>query len=90
MNKLSDIIIPILVKYHVKKAALFGSYARGDFDEKSDIDILFEPPNNMGIGVVSLKRDLENALEKKVDLVSYNGISKYLKEYILGNQKPLL
>jgi len=90
MNHLSKTIIPILLKYQVKKAALFGSYARGDFDEKSDVDILFQPPDDMGIGVVSLKRDLENALEKKVDLVSYDGISKYLKEYILSNQKPLL
>ncbi|PIY71859.1 hypothetical protein COY87_03950 [Candidatus Roizmanbacteria bacterium CG_4_10_14_0_8_um_filter_33_9] len=90
MNQLSNTIVSILQKYHIKKAAFFGSYARGDFDEKSDIDILFQPPDDMGIGVVSLKRDLESALEKKVDLVSYNGISKYLKEYILGNQKPLL
>lgn len=90
MNHLSKTIIPILLKYQVKKAALFGSYARGDFNEKSDVDILFQPPDDMGIGVVSLKRDLESALEKKVDLVSYDGISKYLKEYILSNQKPLL
>lgn len=32
-------IIPILKKYGVKKAALFGSYAKGDFDDQSDVDI---------------------------------------------------
>lgn len=74
----------------VKKASLFGSYARGTQDEKSDIDILFEPPEGMGIAVVRLKRDLENSLNKKVDLVSYNGISRYLKKYILSNQTQLL
>jgi len=90
MKQISDQIIPILRKYAVKRAALFGSYARGDYDEKSDVDVLFEPPQGMGMGVVSLHRDLENSLKKKVDLVSYNGISKYLKKYILAGQVPLL
>jgi len=90
MKQISDKIVPILLKYGVKKAALFGSYARGDYDEKSDVDILFEPPNNIGMGVVYLQRDLESSLKKKVDLVSYNGISKYLKKYILANQAEIL
>lgn len=82
--------LPILKQANIKKAAIFGSYARGDFDEKSDIDILVEPPENMGLEFVNLKLDLEDTLNKKVDLVSYNGISKYLKNYILANQFPLL
>lgn len=83
-------IILVLKKYGVKKAALFGSYARGVADEKSDIDILIEPPEGMGITIVRLKRDLEDTLHKKVDLVSYNGISKYLKNYILAHQIQIL
>lgn len=55
-----------------------------------DVDILFQPPADMGLEVVSLKRELEKKLEKKVDLVSFNGISKYLKKYILSNQVQLL
>lgn len=83
-------IIPVLKKYGVKKAALFGSCARGVADEKSDIDILIEPPERMGMTIVRLKRDLEDTLHKKVDLVSYSGISKYLKKYILANQIQIL
>jgi len=90
MKQVADQIIPILHKYHVKKASLFGSYARGDYNETSDVDILFQPPKHMGLEVVSLKRDLEGVLKRKVDLVSYNGISKYLKQYILENQVPIL
>lgn len=90
MKQISDQIVPILIKYGVKRAALFGSYARGDYDEKSDVDVLFEPPQGMGMGVVSLHRDLEDSLKKKVDLVSYNGISKYLKKYILEGQISIL
>jgi len=90
MKTLKNKIVPILLKYKVKKASLFGSYARVDFDHKSDIDILFQPPKDMGLEVVSLKRELENKLGKKVDLVSFNGISKYLKKHILSNQVKLL
>lgn len=90
MENLTDAIIPVLQKYGVQKASLFGSYARGTQDDQSDIDILIEPPSGMGMGIVRLKRDLEDTLNKKVDLVSYNGISRYLKKYILANQVPIL
>ncbi len=90
MKDISDKIVPVLLKYGVKKAALFGSYARGEQDEKSDVDILIEPPDDMGLEFIDLKHKLEDALQKKVDLVSYNGISKYLKKYILAGQVPLL
>lgn len=90
MVNLQANIIPVLKKYGVKKAALFGSYARGVADEKSDIDILIEPPERMGMTIVRLKRDLEDTLHKKVDLVSYSGINKYLKKYILVNQIQIL
>jgi predicted nucleotidyltransferase len=90
MNNSTEIIVPVLKKYGVQKASLFGSYARGSQDEQSDIDILIEPPSGMGIQIVHLKRELEKSLNKKVDLVSYNGISRYLKKYILANQIPLL
>lgn len=90
MQDLSITIVPLLQKYGVKKASLFGSYARGTQDETSDIDILIEPPSGMGMSIVRLKRDIESALNKKVDIVSYNGMSRYLKKYILADQVPLL
>lgn len=81
---------PILAKYGVKKAALFGSYARGTSDQSSDVDIIIEPPQGMGLSFVALKQELEEKLQKPVDLVSYNGISKYLRDYILSSQQPIL
>ncbi len=90
MKNLTDVIIPILQKYGVRKAALFGSYAHGTQDEQSDVDLLIEPPDGMGMNIVRLKRDLEETLNKKVDVVSYNGISKYLKKYILQSQVSIL
>ena len=40
MNQLSNTIVSILQKYHIKKAAFFGSYARGDATDYSDVDVL--------------------------------------------------
>lgn len=84
-------VVPILKKYGVEKASLFGSYVRGDYDEKSDIDLLIEPPEGMGLfKYAHLKNILEDELGKKVDLVSFNGINKYLKHHILAHTKKLL
>lgn len=83
-------IIPILKKFGVKKAALFGSYGRNDYDDQSDIDLLIEAPEGMGIQFIILKHELEDVLQKKVDLVTYKGLDKYLKPYILQFEKPIL
>ncbi len=82
-------IIPLLKKYGVKKAAFFGSLVDGSFDEeKSDIDILVLPPEGMSLLDFSgLHLDIEDTIHKEVDLVSYNGISRYLKDSILKGQK---
>lgn len=90
MENLDVTIIPILKKYGVKRAALFGSYGRGDFTNESDVDILILPPEGMGLGFVRLKRELESALNKNVDLVSYNGISPYLRDSILRYEKKVI
>lgn len=96
MNKqnLEDLkkeIVPILQKADVKKAALFGSYVRGDHSKESDIDILVELPEEATlIDLVGVKQDMEEKLNKKVDVVTYNGISPLLRESILNNQYPLL
>jgi len=43
MEDIEQVVKPILIKYGVKKASFFGSYARGDNNSQSDIDILFDP-----------------------------------------------
>jgi predicted nucleotidyltransferase len=66
-------------KYPISELALFGSYARGDNNEKSDIDILVDFNGRIGIEFISLAHDLEDIFDTKVDLVSRKGIKpKYL------------
>lgn len=88
LQKYEKHIIPILQRYHVPKAAFFGSLVSERFDEKrSDVDILILPPENMSLLDFSgLHLDIEDVLHKKVDLISYNGISRYMKDNILKGQ----
>ena len=75
----------------VLKAYLFGSYVHGHADNDSDIDILVDLDYSQKIGLqfIQMKMDLEKLLNNKVDLVSSNGISKYIKP-VVDNEKQLI
>jgi hypothetical protein len=68
----------------VIRAYVFGSHARNEETKESDIDILVELDYSQKIGMefISMQIGLEELLNKKVDLVSANGISKYINPYI--------
>ena len=63
---------------------MFNSYIRGVADKKSDIDILVHLDYNQKIGLqfIQMKLNLETLLNIKVDLVSSNGMSKYIKPLV--------
>lgn len=68
----------------VLKAYIFGSLAKGEENDKSDIDILVDLDYSKKIGLlfIQMKLDLEKILHKKVDLVSSKGLSPFVKPYI--------
>jgi len=71
----------LISKYHLKSIGIFGSFTREDFTEDSDIDILIDYDQPLGIEFIDLADELERILKRKVDLVSQNGIKpKYLEE----------
>lgn len=81
-------IVPILKRYNVPKAAFFGSFVDGRFTKESDVDILVLPPKGMSLlDFVGLKQDIEDTIGKEIDLISYNGLSPYLKDSILSEQQ---
>ena len=90
IERIKPQIISILKKYKVKRASLFGSYARGEQRKKSDIDILIKPPKGIGFEFVGIEMDLEKSLNKKIDLVTYKSISPYIKKYILKDEVRIL
>ena len=90
LRQISKIVVPILKKKGIKKAGIFGSYARGNQKKKSDIDILIQPTKGMGLEFVGLALELEKKLGKKVDLVTYRSLHPYLKKSILSNEVRIL
>ncbi|MDZ4756508.1 MAG: nucleotidyltransferase domain-containing protein [Bacteroidota bacterium] len=64
---------------------------RGEAHQKSDIDILVDwnYTQRIGLQFIQMKFDLEKILNKKVDLVSSNGLSKYIKP-LVDNEKQLI
>ncbi len=61
--------------------AVFGSVSRGENNENSDVDILVDFSQPIGIGFIDLADELENILKQRIDLVSRNAIKpKYFEQ----------
>jgi len=91
IKKLKSKINPILKRHHVKKAAIFGSFARGEQKKSSDVDILVKFPGGKSLfDLIGLKLDLEDKLNKKVDVLTYDSIHPLLRNIILDEQKVIL
>jgi len=61
-------------KYHLRRIGLFGSYAKESQSENSDIDLVVDFDKPIGLDFVELGDYLENLLNKKVDLVTLEGL----------------
>lgn len=74
-----------LKKYGVQRIGLFGSFIRGENTADSDIDLLvdFDKEKKTLRNLVHLGDFLENLFGRKVDLVTLQGLSKYIGPYIL-------
>ena len=84
-HQLSDItqkrIIDLLKKHGIKKILLFGSYAREKATSNSDIVLIVEFPEGTSLlDHIGIEIELSEALNMKIDLLSQNGISPYMKE----------
>ena len=83
-------ILPILKKHGVTKASVFGSWARGESKEGSDLDILVELPEGKSLlDLARLKIELEERLDMGVDVLTYNSIHPLLRDRILSEQKVI-
>ncbi|MBR1426486.1 MAG: nucleotidyltransferase family protein [Paludibacteraceae bacterium] len=88
-------VIPLIQRYlssqPVKKAWLFGSYARGEETAQSDVDLLVELDYTKPIGLkyFGMKSDLEDLVGRPVDLVEESGLASYARPYV-NDDKILL
>jgi len=80
-------VLLVLSKYSILRAGIFGSYATNTKTEASDVDILIELKEKIGLlEFVKIKLELEDILNKKVDLVEYRALKPRLKDKILSEE----
>ena len=91
LDELKIKIIPVLQHHDVTHAAIFGSFARGEEREDSDLDILVELKKGKSLlDLVALKLELEEVLKRKIDVVTYNSLHKRIRERVLEEQMPII
>lgn len=74
----------------VLKASVFGSIARNDYNENSDIDLILQLDKDKNLfDLAEIKVDLEEKFNRKVDVLTYNSINPFLKDIILKEQEIL-
>lgn len=61
-------------RFPIRRLALFGSWARGEAREDSDVDVMVDVDPSIGLGFIELAEELERALGRRVDLVSRRAI----------------
>lgn len=85
LESITSKVIPILKKNKISRAGVFGSYAQGKPKKDSDIDILIEFNGSL-LTLVRIERELQKALKRKVDLLTYKGINHHLRDKILSEE----
>jgi len=90
-KQIKSAVLPILKKYGVLKSALFGSFASGEQNKKSDVDILVKMPRGSSLfELVDLRFELKDKLKRDVDLVTYESVHPRLKDKIMASSTSIL
>jgi predicted nucleotidyltransferase len=87
-------LIDLCKKNGITYLAMFGSYSRGDFSKKSDIDLLVRFSKDIDnsislLDLVGIEQELSEKLNIKVDLLTEEAISPYIKKYIMSDLRVI-
>ena len=81
---------PVLKKYGIASASVSGSFATGEQTKKSDVDFIVEFDSKIGLLTFArIKRELEEALGRKVDLMERSAIKPRIRKYLLRDEIPI-
>ena len=82
IEDLKEIIVPIAEKYHISKVYLFGSFARGDQHDQSDIDLRIDKGELKGMfALCGFYTEVEEALQMKIDVLTTGSLEEeFLKK----------
>jgi predicted nucleotidyltransferase len=89
LKKIKPAIVRVLKLYGIKQAGIFGSYARGEQKKDSDVDVVIKYNGGL-LKLVKIEMELEHALKKKVDVLTYRGINHLLRKRILQEEVKVL
>lgn len=91
IEELREKVLDVLRRNDVLRASFFGSIVRDEMTEESDVDILVEFAGRKSLMDLSgLKIELEEAIDREVDVLTYASLHPLLKERILKEQVPIL
>jgi len=85
-QKIKEAVEKDPLKDNIQRVSLFGSYVHGDFKEDSDVDVLIEFTPTAKVGFFKyfdIRENIEKHLQKKVDLLTPEALSKYFKDEVL-------
>jgi uncharacterized protein len=83
IEELKRKLVPIMRKHQVVRASIFGSVAIGTAKKHSDLDLLVEFSGEKSLlDLVSLKLDLEDEVNRKVDVLTYNSVHPLILESV--------
>lgn len=89
LKNIAKIVTPVLKKYGIRFAGVFGSHARGDATPESDVDLLVSLGNKpLSVwDMVGMREELSTSLGKPVDVISDSAVIPYFREHIFRDLK---
>ena len=89
--KQQKLILDIVSDYNPKMIGIFGSHARGENDQDSDLDILIDFDQTLDLlEIIGLEQELSEKLGIKVDLITVRSLNPQLKIYVEKDLVPLV
>ena len=83
-------ILALAERHGIRDVRVFGSMARGDATDTSDVDLLVTlPPDKTGLALGGLLMDVQNLLRRRVDVVTERGLHPALRQRVLKEAQPL-
>ena len=83
-------ILALAERHGVRDVRVFGSMAKGDASDSSDVDLLVSlPPDKTGLALGALLMDVQDLLQRRVDVVTERGLHPALRDRVLREAQPL-
>jgi len=91
IEKYQRLILPVLKRYFIKRAAIFGSAAKGNMNADSDVDLLIEAEQGFTLfKMLKLEEEISELIKRKVDLVEYSALKPSIRKEVLLSSITIL